>query len=83
MADILDCPRAYSIGQRDYNPELARRLLVKLDGKPQTRVLAYDADAGTVTRIVTNEDGVMQIDHEADAVKRETLTGHVTVEWRG
>ncbi len=79
---MMDIPIRLSVDDLRGNEagwDLARRLDVHLDGQLQTKVVEYDTEAGTVTRIVVDEAGEIVIDREAEAVKLETITGEVTV----
>lgn len=80
LADWL--PARYDISQADYNPEIGRRLLIKLDGIKQDMVLAYDAEQGWLIRYRTDENGQIIIDREHDRAKQETVYGVVTIDWR-
>lgn len=86
MADTIDAPpRRYSFiddriatGRSPIGP----RLKVLLDGRPVSKVRAYDQDAGTVTRIRTNELGRPFVNRALGTVEEETLRGVVDVRWR-
>lgn len=73
--DVLSAPPHLHPGCR-----LLRRTIVKLDGVPQRRVRAWDCDAGTVTRIVTDRHGRVKINRTKRQVVTETVRGTVTVE---
>jgi hypothetical protein len=75
-------PRAYSIGQPDFNPEIGRRLRICVDGIEQREVVEYDCDAGTVLKNKLGHDGRPMLNDARDAVARETVRGTVTVEWK-
>jgi hypothetical protein len=76
-------PRRASIYDKDFDHELGRRIEVYLDGKLQGMVVAYDVDAGTVTRHAPDADGRAQLDETREAVKIETATGRVEVRLTG
>lgn len=75
-------PRAYSIGQADFDPEIGRRLRISVDGVEQKEVVEYDCDAGTVLKNKLGADGRPMLNDERDDVLRETVRGLVTVEWK-
>lgn len=77
---MIDPPRRYSVGQPGFDPEIAQRLLIKLDSKKLDLVIEYDADAGTALVFRAGTDG--QIVLEGDETATDALTGEVTVEWR-
>lgn len=87
MADLISAfpaPRRASVddipaGRLTW--EDAQRLKVLLDGDEQEYVIAYDCDAGTVTRFVTGIGGKPVFDEERQDLIRETVTGAVTVQW--
>lgn len=72
-------PARYSIGQDDFDPEIGRRVLIRLDGIEQRQVVEYDCAQGEVVSNKVDDKGIVQIDGEG--VARETLHGNVTVEW--
>lgn len=75
-------PRRLSTDDADYDPAVGARVLVFLDGVEQRRrCVAYDADAGTVTRAKLNEAG--EIYCVGDEIAMETVSGKVEVRWRG
>jgi hypothetical protein len=74
-------PRAYSVEQSDFNPEIGRRLRICVDGVEQKEVVEYDCDAGTVLRNKLDAEGRVQVNPNRDEVWRETVCGKVTVEW--
>jgi hypothetical protein len=59
--------------------EVASRIDVFLDGVKQPKAVAYDIEAGTVTRLLVDAKGNLLIDWVAGEVRRETLTGKVEV----
>lgn len=61
-------------------PDLYRRVKVFLDGKEIQKVRCYDMDAGSVTRLVVDEEGKVQRTPQGYEVLEETLYGKVTVE---
>ena len=76
-------PRAYSIGQPDFNPDIGRRLRICVDGVEQREVVEYDCDAGTVLKNRLNSEGRAQVDpNNREQVWRETVRGNVTAEWK-
>jgi hypothetical protein len=77
----LSIPRRLHIDQLkadDALAEFAARLRVFVDGVEQQRVTEYDMDAGTVTHLVANAEGQLQLNKAADAVMTETINGVVT-----
>lgn len=78
---MTDIPRCYSVGQRGYDPELARRLRISIDGQMQGKVISYDMDAGSVERYAVDDAGGIVVEYiGAEAMaKRETVYGAVTV----
>lgn len=86
MTDSKGPPRKSSveaIQAGDGSWEVAMRTEIVLDGEVQNHVTAYDCDAGTVTRQVLDERGRPQLNETRDAVQTETVTGDVTVRWKG
>ncbi|MDR6851047.1 hypothetical protein J2Y54_000540 [Sphingomonas sp. BE123] len=75
-------PRAYDIGQPDYDPAIGHRLAICLDGELQSDVFAFDANAGWVRRNARDGSGNLIIDRDPDRVRTETVAGTVTVEWK-
>jgi len=75
-------PARYSVEQVDYDPALGARLCVHLDGVEQRRVIAYDCEAGTVTRCVLDAEGRLVVDENREDVGVETVSGRVEVTWR-
>lgn len=65
--DLMRMSHAYLVG----------RIIVTLNGNVVQRVRAYDCDAGTVTRLATDEGGRVLI-KEGNVVE-ETLHGEVAV----
>lgn len=59
--------------------EDAMRIEISLDGVIQGDVVAYDCEAGTLTR---HQAGVALLNEARDEIQRETVTGVVTVRWR-
>lgn len=75
-------PRAYDVGQPDFDPAIGQRLEILLEGNVVTQVLAYDCDKGTVTRNATDEQGNIRVNAARDAIETETLTGTVEVRFK-
>lgn len=76
-------PVRYSVSQPDFDYKIGARLLVRVDGVEQKEVVQYDCEAGTVLRNKLNADGKAQLAPDGKECWRETVTGKVTVEWRG
>lgn len=76
-----DPPRRHSVADLEVSG-LRGRLLVRLDGVEVGKVRAYDCDAGTVTKMVTDAEGRPLRNAERTNVLEETLSGTVTVEWK-
>lgn len=77
---MSDIPRRLSVSDPGFDSEMGRRLDVLLNGTVRDQVIAYDMDARTITRYVTDERGNIVV--AGDEAKRETLTGDVAVRWR-
>lgn len=75
-------PSRYSINQDDFDPVIGIRLVITLDGVVQDKVIAYDAEAGVVTRYQVNADGNHCIDPASGAAAVEDVAGTVTVTWK-
>ena len=75
---MSDIPRQYGVGMACFDPEIGRRIRVKVDGRPVSMVIAYDLDAGQVLRCKTDAEGQPVLDVERDVIERELLTGTVT-----
>lgn len=75
-------PARYSVTQADFDPEIGRRLLIRLDGVEQHMVVEYDCEEGWVLRNKPDENGKAQLAPNKREVWKETVTGHVTAEWR-
>lgn len=74
-------PAALSIVETDHRyradwQDIAPRLVITLDGKPQDSVVTYDTSEGLIVRHV-QRDGQYVV--EGDEIATETLTGHVAV----
>lgn len=74
-------PRRLSTEDADYDSTIGMRVCVLLDGIEQRRLIAYDVDAGTVTRAKLNEAG--EIYCVGDEVAMEVASGLVEVHWHG
>ena len=70
-------PVRLSVDDEDFDTELGRRCRVFLDGVEIDQVIAYDIDAGTVTRLRTDANG--NIVAVLGEVLNDTLTGVVEV----
>ena len=82
LCDPISPPRRYSVVLASSAPEWqSPRLRIYLDGAEVSHVSEYDCDAGTVERLVTDEQGRFKVDAEGRAVERELMRGNVTVEW--
>lgn len=76
---MIDIPARYSVDQDDYDPDLGARLLIKLNGAEQDRVVEYDAEAGWVDRVETDAAGEIVIDQFRGTVSIERMSGLVEV----
>lgn len=56
-------------------------LEISLDGVVQKAVLAYDIDAGTVTRYATDAKGEYRLNKRCDRIIVEQVDGTVDVKW--
>lgn len=82
--DEFEIPAALSAfpGMKGFRREAAQisaQIDVLLDGEPQSNVIAYDIDAGTVTRFTGSTDGMVSLKRAKDPANHERLTGTVTV----
>lgn len=83
-ADDTEIPAAMSAfpgfpGFRpDFN-EFASRVDILVDGEPQTKVIAYDIEAGTVTRFIGQAAGSISLKRARDPANHDVVTGKVTV----
>ena len=70
-------PRQLSVDNREHRrwPNLA----VYLNGERQNYVMAYDIDAGTITKHATDDQGRLIREPDRRQIEREVLTGQVTV----
>lgn len=75
-------PRRYAVSDRHYSAALGARLIVSVNGIEQSRVIAYDMRANTVTRYETDIAGHVVLDRVRQAVSVETVRGDVTVRLR-
>ena len=50
-------PTRMSVHDLHFDPEFARRLIISLDDVEQHQVIAYDVDAGLITRYATDDAG--------------------------
>jgi len=78
MSDVA-IPTRYSVFDEDFDWDLGHRLIISLDGVEQEQVVAYDIEAGTVTRNKLNEAGEVYVDPVLEEVAKETVHGTVTV----
>lgn len=82
----MDPPRRWSIrsAPEGLHPgcDLLRRTIVRLDGKAQRDVRAWDCEAGELVRIARDEAGRVMVDQTKTPaeVLEERLAGVVTVE---
>ncbi|MCW2395878.1 MULTISPECIES: hypothetical protein [unclassified Sphingobium] len=70
-------PVRLSVDDEGYDHTIGQRCRVYLDGVEIVQVVAYDTEAGTVTRCQRGPDGVLII--RDDEFAMETLTGKVEV----
>ena len=73
----MTIPARMSVHDEDYNPLLARTLIIWLDGVPQTKVVSCDQKADIICRYATDTEGKIIV-RNGDAVV-ETLSGRVEV----
>ena len=73
-------PVRLSIDDDGYDPAVGALLFITLDGVPQSRVVAYDAEAGWVRRYVTDEHGFVQLNEARNGFEKETVSGAVEVQ---
>ena len=78
----MEAPRSYSVRDPAFEPEIGRRVEVRLDGDLQRKVIAYDCDAGTLTRYALDEAGKIKINREKREAVEETVAGVVEVRLR-
>lgn len=74
---MTEAPAAYSVDDACFDPAIGARLDITLDGKPVTKVIAYDTIKGQVLRLKTGEDGNLVLNAARDEVVREMLEGKV------
>lgn len=79
MADAPIIPVRGSVFDDDFDHELGRRLVISLDGAVQKQVVAYDIEAGSITRNKLNDAGEAYVDPVLEEVAKETVHGTVTV----
>lgn len=75
-----DIPRKLTVEETLTNSflnDLAQRLVIRLDGKPQDTVVRYDMDGGEIERYVKDENDRLVV--ENDKAKREVVRGKVEV----
>lgn len=77
MVDLI--PTRYATGDYDYDPEVGCRLIISLDGAVQDRVVAYDIEAGFVTKHKVDAHGEVVVDHEREEIVKVDVYGAVTV----
>ncbi|AHE52626.1 hypothetical protein [Sphingomonas sanxanigenens] len=85
---LIEIPRAASIEEDDprFTPaivEIGPWLNIVLDGVVQRFVIGYDIDAGTVDRLVVDENDHVTLNAAKDAALTETIAGVVEVSWIG
>jgi hypothetical protein len=78
----MKLPVRLSVHDQDIDWHLAHRLIIKVDGVEQAKVVSFDTEAGTVTRLMLNDAGEIMVDQEAEEPMTETVTGTVTVDLR-
>lgn len=76
---MVDAPPRYSIFDRDFDPELGCRLRITLNGVEQTKVTAYDIEAGWLDRHEVDEAGNVVIDREREDMSIERVSGSLVV----
>lgn len=84
MAGLTPSPPARSsVYDHDFDPALAAKLTIRLDGVEQRLVVAYDVQESWIDRYVADAAGHPQLDPDRPGeVWKERAVGHVTVEWR-
>ena len=50
MGETEAPPIRYSVDQPDFDPEIGRKLVIRVDAIEQRQVIEYDCEAGTVLR---------------------------------
>jgi hypothetical protein len=75
-------PVRQSVHANDFDSLIGSQTEVLLDGVPQSTVISYDCEAGTVQRYQTNAEGQVMLDSAWETMLEETLTGTVTVRWK-
>ncbi|MBA15544.1 MAG: hypothetical protein CMN73_04225 [Sphingomonas sp.] len=75
-------PSRLSVGDPDFDWEIARRVEVLMDGVPQKYVVAYDVSAGVVEAYASDSAGGIVIDLDFHMPVILALTGNVSVRWR-
>lgn len=76
---MTSIPRRASIEDHDVDRDAAARWCICVDGAEQKSVVAFDMDAGTVTRHRLDKDGNAQPDETGKSVAIETIVGVVAV----
>ena len=64
-------------------PSIAARLDITVDGEPVTNVLAYDVEAGTVTRFKHAADGHVSLKRARDPANHDIVSGEIEIIDRG
>ncbi|WP_159981903.1 MULTISPECIES: hypothetical protein [unclassified Novosphingobium] len=72
-------PAKGSVYDEDFDPELGRRLIISLDGVVQDQVVAYDIEAGVVTKHKVDAHGEVVVDREREEIVKVDVHGAVTV----
>ncbi len=72
-------PTRYSVYDLDFDAAFANRLAISVNDIHQPFVVAYDIDAGTVVRYVTDAAGHLFIDRDTKQVVTEEVRGEVVV----
>ena len=75
-------PSRYDLADPTFDPDVGARIMVKLDGQPCARVVAYDCEEGWVRKFQTTADGHVRVSPTRDEALKETVTGFVTAEWK-
>lgn len=66
-------------GHRSDFSDIAARINVLVDGIPMTNVLAYDVEAGTVTRFKHAAEGHVSLKRARDPANHDIVTGEVEI----
>lgn len=74
-------PQRMSVHDKDFDWAAGSIIDVLLDGIVQQEVIAYDCDAGTVTRNALDAEGKVQLTPDGHDILKETVAGTVEVRW--